>query len=330
MMVAGRYEGMDTRVEQEYADEIISIGDFVLMGGDLPAMILLEGLLRLVPGVVGKQESVEAESFSGPFVDHPEYTAPVVWKGMEVPEVVRSGNHAEIAKWRKKQAIARTVIGHFDWLRSCNLTEQEKKESSAAMPNHYVALMHEQVVVDDEGRVGTSSVTSMDIHDIARSSKSYGIKQVFIVTPLIDQQKIVRKLLDFWHTGAGIEYNITRHEAVRQVDLVAHLQNVVARITEIEGQPPLIVATSARVVEHPGMITFYDQAQVWHSGRPVLFIFGTGKGLSSEVINQCDYILVPVEGFTEYNHLSVRSAVAIVLDRWMGINVKNVKTLAKI
>jgi tRNA (guanine37-N1)-methyltransferase len=285
-------------------------------------MILLEGLLRLLPGVVGKQESVEAESFSACYVDHPEYTAPVFWKDLEVPEVVRSGNHAEIAKWRKKQAVSRTVSGHFDWLRSCNLTVQEKKESYAAMPSHYVALMHEEIVVDYEGTVGTSSVTSIDIHDIARSSKSYGIKQVFIVTPLIDQQKIVRKLLDFWHTGAGIEYNASRHEAVKQVDLVAHLQDAIAHITEIEGKAPLIVATSARVVEHPGMITFYDQTRVWESERPVLFIFGTAKGLSPEVLARCDFLLVPVEGFTEYNHLSVRSAVAIVLDRWMGINIK--------
>src|SRR5579871_559261 len=74
LLIPARYEGMDARVEEHYADEIVSVGDFVLMGGDLPAMILLEGLLRLVPGVVGKQESVELESFSGPFVDYPEYT----------------------------------------------------------------------------------------------------------------------------------------------------------------------------------------------------------------------------------------------------------------
>jgi len=325
MIVAGRYEGMDARVEQVYADEIISVGDFVLMGGDVPAMILLEGLLRLIPGVVGKQESVEAESFSGPFVDHPEYTAPVVWKDREVPEVIRSGNHAEIAKWRKKQAVTRTVTGHFDWLRSCNLTSADKKESYAAMPGHYVALMHEHVVVDDGGTIGTSSVTSIDIHDIARSSKSYGIKQFFIVTPLIDQQKIVRKLLDFWHTGAGVEYNPSRHVAVRQADLVAHLEDAIARITELEGQAPLVIATSARIVEHAQMITYHDQAQVWTHGKPVLFIFGTAKGLSAEVVGRCDYILVPVEGFTEYNHLSVRSAVAIILDRWLGINVKKVR-----
>jgi tRNA (guanine37-N1)-methyltransferase len=87
MMLPARYEGMDARVEQVYADEIISVGDFVLMGGDVPAMILLEGLLRLLPGVIGKQESVTHDSFNGPFVDYPEYTEPVVWHGLEVPDV---------------------------------------------------------------------------------------------------------------------------------------------------------------------------------------------------------------------------------------------------
>ena len=101
MLLPARYEGMDSRVEEHYADEIISAGDFVVMGGDLPAMLLMEGLLRLIPGVVGKAESVEQDSFFGPFVDHPHYTAPVVWKDLEVPEVLRSGNHAFIAQWRE-------------------------------------------------------------------------------------------------------------------------------------------------------------------------------------------------------------------------------------
>ncbi len=121
-----RYEGMDARVEEYYADEIVSLGDFVLMGGDLPAMVLLEGLLRYVPGVVGKQESVEEDSFTGAFVDHPEYTAPLVWKGLAVPDVLRSGNHKLMQEWRMKESVKRSVKYHFDWVRSHVSTEQEK------------------------------------------------------------------------------------------------------------------------------------------------------------------------------------------------------------
>ncbi len=322
MLVAARYEGMDARVEQEYADQVISIGDYVLMGGDLPVMVFLEGFLRLLPGIVGKQASVEFDSFSGALVDYPEYTEPVTWNGKEVPAVVRSGNHAAIATWRAEQALARTLVGHFDWFRSCALTDALKKQAIEKIPVHYVALMHNEVIVGDGDRVGNTSVTSLDIHDIARSAKTYGIKRYFIVTELLDQQKIVRKLLDFWQTGGGVEYNASRHRAVKNVDITDSFDAVIANIEEKEGVRPLVVATSARGVEHAQHITFYDQGTIWAQNRPVLLVFGTGKGLAQSLLARCDYILAPVEGMSDYNHLSVRSAVAIILDRWLGLNIK--------
>ena len=322
MLIPARYEGMDTRVEQVYADEIISVGDFVLMGGDLPAMMLLEGLMRLLPGVVGNTQSVEHDSFYGPFFDHPAYTEPVVWHGIEVPPIIRSGNHAAIKKAQMEIAVANTVQHRFDWIRSCELTPEQKKLTAEHMPNHYVALMHGQVLIGDGTQVGTTSVTSLDIHDIARSCKTYGIKNYFIVTPLLDQQRIVQTLLDFWQTGHGVDYNKHRHESIRQTNLVSDLDSVIAAITQQEGVPPLVVATSAKNSGHDNLISYYDHEKVWQHKRPVLFIFGTGKGLAPEVVQQCDYLLKPVTGFTEFNHLSVRSAVAIILDRWLGINSK--------
>lgn len=323
MLVAARYEGMDARVEQEYADQVISIGDYVLMGGDLPAMVFLEGLLRHMPGVVGKQESVESDSFSGPLVDHPEYTEPVVWHDKEVPEVVRSGNHAAIAAWRADQALERTVIGHYDWFRAQQISIVLKKQALDKIPNHYVALMHNDVITGDGDRVGTTSVTSLDMHDIARSAKTYGIKHYYLVTQLLDQQKIVRKLLDFWQTGTGVTYNPSRHVAVKQVECMASFNEVLADIEKKEAKKPLVIATSARWKDKSDQkITYHDHAKVWAHKRPVLFIFGTGQGLSQEFLDRCDYLLVPVEGMTEYNHLSVRSAVAIILDRWLGLNIK--------
>ncbi len=321
MLIPARYEGMDARVEEQYADQVVSIGDFVLMGGDLPAMILLEGLLRLIPGVVGKSESVQHDSFTGPLVDYPEYTAPVVWQGKSVPEVLRSGNHAEIVKWRTSQALERTVEGHFDWLRSFPLDTDQKKAAAQAVPCHYVALVHNEILLEG-GRIGCTSVTSLDIHDIARSAKTYGIKNYFIVTALLDQQKIVRKLLDFWQIGSGMEYNASRHEAVRQVELKETLEAAIQSIEEREGKKPLVIATSARIMGNAKQVTYHQQDVIWKQKRPVLLIFGTGKGLSQELLDRCDYLLVPVEGMSSYNHLSVRSAVAIILDRWLGLNVK--------
>lgn len=323
LLVPSRYEGMDARVEATCADMQVSVGDYVLMGGDVPAMMLMEGLLRLVPGVVGKQESVQEESFSGPFVDYPEYTEPVEWRGMQVPDIVRSGNHGALRKWRKQQAVQGTVRHHFGWLRSHKLDAEQKKLAYGAMPSHYVALCHSQVRIGPDKVEGTTSVTSIDIHDVARSSKTYGVRGVFIVTPLKDQQKIVNLFLNFWNEGPGIDYNKERYEAVHLAQLQPSIELVIQEIEKKEGKRPLVIGTTARSFEQVRRISFYDQELVWEQDRPVLIVFGTGKGFTDAFLMQCDYLLEPVQGLTEFNHLSVRSAIAIVLDRWMGINVKN-------
>lgn len=322
MLLASRYEGMDTRVEEYYADEIISLGDYVLMGGDLPAMCFLEGFLRLVPNIIGNTASVEHDSFSGPLVDHPEYTSPLIFKGLEVPEIIRSGNHAAIENYRKNEAVKRTVNGHFDWLRSFKLPKDIKELAKKYMPKHYVVLMHGDILLKDKS-VGTSSVTSIDIHDIARSSKTYGFDGYFIVTPLKDQQTIVNTLLDFWNTGYGTEYNIHRHEAIKMVRLNNNLDEVIAEIENREGVKPLLIATSAKSYDSQKYITYFDQAKVWKFNRPILIILGTGHGLADFVLDRCDFILEPLYGFSEFNHLSVRSAAAVIFDRWLGINIKS-------
>lgn len=322
MLLPARYEGMDARVETEYADEIISVGDFVLMGGDIPAMMLLEGMMRLIPGVVGKEESVREDSFSGSFVDYPEYTTPVVWHGKEVPEIVRSGNHEAIRQWHADQAARNTVLHHFTWLRSHEVSKDAKKRAAKYIPPHYVVLMHGDVMVGDGNQPGATSVTSIDIHDIARSGTTYGIKNFFVTTPLADQQRIVEKLLTFWNTQVGINYNPHRHQALRGVRLTSNIDEVIAAIEAAEGQKPLLIATSARAMEHGRQISFDDQEKVWASGRPVLFLLGTGQGLSPELVAKTDYLLRPLHGFTDFNHLSVRSAAAIIFDRWLGINEK--------
>ncbi len=322
MLLPARYEGMDARVEEEYADEIISVGDFVLMGGDIPAMMLLEGMLRLIPGIVGKEESVREDSFSESFVDYPEFTAPVMWHGKEVPEVVRSGNHGAIRQWHLDQAAQKTVLHHFEWLRSHEVSDDAKKRAAKYIPPHYVVLMHGEVIVGDGNQVGATSVTSIDIHDIARSSATYGIKNFYVTTPLADQQRIVEKLLTFWNTQVGINYNPHRHRALRRARLTATIDEVIAAIEAQEGQMPVLVSTSARIMKHDKQISFSDQEVVWAKGKPVLFILGTGQGLSPELVARTDFLLNPIHGFTDFNHLSVRSAAAIIFDRWLGINEK--------
>lgn len=319
MLIASRYEGLDARVESYYADELVSVGNFVVMGGDIPAMLLLEGLLRFIPGVVGKEESVQLDSFSGAFVDYPEYTRPVVWKGMEVPEIVRSGNHAAIDSWRQEQAAQATVKKHFNWVRSISTTKAEQKLVRKYIPHHYTALMHNDIDLK-EGRIGHTSVTSIDIHDIARSSATYGLQTFFIVTSLKDQQKIVEKMLSFWiDEKIGGDYNHNRHQAVRTVQVKSELDDVIAAIEEREGKKPLIIGTSARECDAAKIISYFEQDLAWQHDRPILFLFGTGSGMSESLLNRCDYMLPPLQGFSDFNHLSVRSAVAIILDKWLGI-----------
>lgn len=322
MFVTSRYEGVDVRVEQEYADAAVSVGDFVVMGGDVPAMLLMECLFRHMPGVVGKQESVDCDSFSGAFVDHPEYTKPVEWHNRTVPEILRSGHHAAIAQWRKEKAAELTVKQHFDWLRSFILSSDDCSRAKKYIPAHFVALMHDGIDLK-EGRVGTTSVTSIDIHDIARSSTTYGLKNYFVVTPLIDQQKMVETILGFWNDKLiGAEYNKHRHEALESVVLKSNLDAVIEQIKQQEGVKPIIIGTSARFDQHEDkLISYHDQKLVWQHDRPVLILLGTGHGMGQELLNRCDYFLQPLHGFSNFNHLSVRSAAAIIFDKWLGFDV---------
>jgi tRNA (guanine37-N1)-methyltransferase len=322
LLVAGRYEGMDARVEEIYADAVVSIGNFVLMGGDLPAMIFLEGFARLIPKVVGRQESVENDSFYGPFVDYPEYSLPVVWQGLQVPDVLRSGNHQQIADWRLQKSVERTVLCRFNWMRSFALTKNEKKLARTVIPPHCVVLMHNQVLVGKQRIEGHTSVTSIDIHDIARSAHTYGLEHFFIVTSLEDQHAIVKQFLYFWQQSEGIEYNHTRHEALERVKIMHTLDDVMEWINQNYGQKPLQVVTSAQKIEGVPVLTFVDQETVWKHNKPVLFILGTGQGLAPSMLSKADYALVPLEGLSEYNHLSVRSAASVIFDRWLGISQK--------
>lgn len=328
MLVAGRYEGMDIRVEEEYADEIVSVGDCVLMGGDLPAMMLLEGLLRLIPGIVGKQESVTCDSFFGPFVDYPSYTEPLIWHEKEVPAILRSGNHGAIEQWRQEQAVERSLAGHFAWTRSSELDANALKAVKKALPKHYMVLMHDEIDLGDD-KVGTTSITSIDIHDGARSARTYGVEHFYLVTPLIDQQMIAKTLLDFWVKGAGVSYNPHRHDAVSRVRMSTSLRETIEAIETREGVRPLVIATSAKAIDGVCSLDYYSQGEVWRQHRPVLLVFGTGKGLARSAFEQVDYVLGPVQGFSDFNHLSVRSAMAVVLDRWFGYNPKMTQVTKK-
>jgi len=118
ILLCGHYEGIDERVRQKLADEEISIGDYVLTGGELPAMVLVDALVRLVPGVLGDKNSLNFESFEGNLLEYPQYTRPAVFRGLKVPAILLSGNHKKIESWRKKESLSRTKAKRPDLLKN--------------------------------------------------------------------------------------------------------------------------------------------------------------------------------------------------------------------
>ncbi len=127
ILICGHYEGVDERVREHLATEEISIGDYVLTGGELPAMVVIDAVTRLIPGVLGSEESPRDESHSGGLLEYPQYTRPPVYRGWAVPEVLLSGNHGEIARWRREQAIRRTKERRPELLAQKQLSADEKK-----------------------------------------------------------------------------------------------------------------------------------------------------------------------------------------------------------
>jgi len=127
ILICGRYEGVDERVRLALADEEVSIGDFVLTGGEVAAMVVVETLARQVPGVVGQAASVEQDSFYDGLLDHPHYTRPEVFRGMAVPEVLLSGNHARIERWRRREALRQTLRKRPDLLEAALLGEEDRR-----------------------------------------------------------------------------------------------------------------------------------------------------------------------------------------------------------
>jgi len=180
----------------------------------------------------------------------------------------------------------------------------------------YMGLVHFPVYNKNGERIA-SAITTLDIHDLARLAKTYDVRRLFVVTPLADQQELVRRVLRHWIEGYGGRYNRYRKEALECVSVVHSLEQAIDRIQEIEGEPPITIATDA--AEQKERSISYEQArETILRDHVVVLIFGTAWGLHEEVITRADRVLVPVSGKGGYNHLSVRTAAAIILDRLAG------------
>lgn len=184
----------------------------------------------------------------------------------------------------------------------------------------YVALLHHSMN-DKRGAVVTTAVTNLDIHDIARSSRTFGAKGYYLVNPLEEQQAVVKRIVGHWMGSGGRDYNPDRSEAFSLITISAWLKDAIADLEQKSGKQPFVVMTSARKVEGVRWVSAEQfRAEMPKLDRPVLLVFGTGWGITEEVLRSADLVLEPIFPAVEsgYNHLSVRSAVAIYLDRLLG------------
>lgn len=177
----------------------------------------------------------------------------------------------------------------------------------------YVALLH-YPVYSKEKTVITTSITPLDLHDIARSCLTFGVKKYFVINPMETMQYLAKRMKGFWESDYGKNYNQTRTDAFYTMDIYYHLEECLEEIEEKENQMPLLVATSAKPNQDSISFDFLSN-HLQNNEQPVLLVLGTGYGLIQEMVRRCDYVLEPVYGTGDYNHLSVRSAAAIMLDR---------------
>ena len=315
VLICGRYEGVDERVKS-FVDEELSIGDYTLSGGEPAATVVIDAVSRLIPGVLGNQDSAQDESFANGLLEYPQYTRPEDFRGMKVPAVLLTGDHQRVEKWRREMSIRITGQRRPDLLAKAPLTSPERKQLLAIQAPIYVALLHHPVY-DKNGEIVTTAVTNMDIHDIARSGCTYGIHGFYVVTPVKALQKLALKIIAHWEEGYGSQYNVTRKEALALARIRDTLDDVMIDIERERGEKPLLVATSAK--GRNGTTSFIELRDVLQrKTQPFLILLGTGWGLTETIVAQSDYLLEAIEGLTDYNHLSVRSAAAIILDRLLG------------
>ena len=184
------------------------------------------------------------------------------------------------------------------------------------MANLYLGLVH-YPIYNKNMKVVATAVTNFDIHDISRTARTYDVKRYFLIHPLDEQKKIITKITDYWQKGFGQVYNPDRSNALERVSYIPSIENAIDAIEEIEGVKPLTITTDARQYDNTVSYGFVRNL-LKEGSQPILLLFGTGFGIEKTVMSSFDYILEPIYGTCDYNHLCVRSAAAIIVDRIAG------------
>jgi hypothetical protein len=184
-------------------------------------------------------------------------------------------------------------------------------------PDLNVALLHAGMH-NKKGEIVTASLTMIDVHDLARSARTYGVNTVYVAHPAETLRKLSLKLKSHWEVGFGATYNPNRKQALEIINIVTSLDEAIDKIKEQSGKMPKLIATSAK--EGRNRVNFKEMKELLFKTpeQPYLLLLGTGWGMSAAILDRADYFLEPVQTVTGYNHLSVRSACAIMLDRLLG------------
>ncbi len=313
VLVCGRYEGVDQRVVDLGIDESLSIGDYVLTGGELGAMVIIDSVARFLPGVLGHEESANDESFSEGLLEYPQYTRPAEFRDQAVPEILLSGHHKKIQEWRHKRSLERTAAHRPDLL-----VQQESKLRSLAARS-YVILAHHPVL-DRHAQVVTTSVTNLDIHDIARSCATYGLAGYVPVSPIRLQREKIDRIIGIWQKEISQPGSEDRGRALNTIEVADSIESALSAIHRRHKVEPWVVATSAQPAQGaPGV--GYQQLlaeRISEGEAPLSIVLGTGWGHDKTVYSLSNQVLSPLEGAGDFNHLSVRSAAAVILDRLFG------------
>lgn len=184
-------------------------------------------------------------------------------------------------------------------------------------PPVYTALVHHPVR-DRSGRLMTSAITNVDVHDLARSARTFGLRGYFVVSPIAAQRELVDRILEHWRTGAGARRVPERSEALARCVPVASIEEARTRIERDTGRAPRLLVTEARPLARHVLDWTEARRAVAAGDRPWLLLFGTAHGLHASVLEAADLVVAPIQGVDGYNHLSVRAAAAITFDRLFG------------
>lgn len=279
VIVCGRYEGVDERFVEEYVDLEISIGDYVLTGGELPAMVIADAVSRMIPGVVGRESAVEEDSFFRGMLDTPHYTRPADWRGREVPGVLTGGDHEAILSWRRRQSVARTVKRRPDIVAGANIGPYLDK-------GVYVILVP-----------ATESVPVTELSEMAEACAAFGCKRLLCVA------------------RGGSERKSLQANAGDRVKAVSTLESAFAWIRKREKSDPFVIVSGGDAGSAHWMEL---KRRVLDKDRPLVFVFGVTERETMPAGIEA-VTLGPIMGGKGEEALSnARDAAVVILDRFFG------------